>query len=114
MTQLIASYELAIGCESTATLSLLPGHAPGSFCLEKSMQTTISIQPVLVNRERVQEMLGGISRTTFYRKRKQWEESGTPFPQEVEEIHPPKGGALFRYVEVIQFCKDKGLLAAQA
>ncbi|MFS6859018.1 hypothetical protein [Citrobacter freundii] len=40
------------------------------------MQTTISIQPVLVNRERVQEMLGGISRTTFYRKRKQWEESG--------------------------------------
>ncbi|WP_263597683.1 hypothetical protein [Citrobacter freundii] len=44
------------------------------------MQTTISIQPVLVNRERVQEMLGGISRTTFYRKRKQWEESGTPFP----------------------------------
>lgn len=114
MTQLIASYELAIGCESTATLSLLPGHAPGSFCLEKSMQTTISIQQVLVNRERVQEMLGGISRTTFYRKRKQWEESGTPFPQEVEEIHPPKGGALFRYVEVIQFCKDKGLLAAQA
>ena len=70
------------------------------------MQTTISIQPVLVNRERVQEMLGGISRTTFYRKRKQWEESGTPFP--------PKGGALFRYVEVIQFCKDKGLLAAHA
>lgn len=31
MTQLIASYELAIGCESTATLSLLPGPAPGSF-----------------------------------------------------------------------------------
>lgn len=88
--------------------------AGASFFLEKSMQTTISIQPVLVNRERVQEMLGGISRTTFYRKRKQWEESGTPFPQEVEEIHPPKGGALFRYVEVIQFCKDKGLLSAHA
>lgn len=31
MTQLIASYELAIGCESTATLSLLPGPAPGFF-----------------------------------------------------------------------------------
>lgn len=31
MTQLIASYELAIGCESTAPLSLLPGPAPGFF-----------------------------------------------------------------------------------
>lgn len=31
MTQLIASYELAIGCESTATSSLLPGPAPGFF-----------------------------------------------------------------------------------
>ncbi|EPK0224165.1 MULTISPECIES: hypothetical protein [Enterobacter] len=31
MTQLIASYELAIGCESTATSSLLPGQAPGFF-----------------------------------------------------------------------------------
>lgn len=30
MTQLIASYELAIGCESTAPLSLLPG-TPGFF-----------------------------------------------------------------------------------
>lgn len=40
----------------------------------------INIQPVLINRERVQEMLGGISRTTFYRKRKQWEQTGTPFP----------------------------------
>lgn len=31
MTQLIASYDLAIGCESTAPLSLLPGPAPGLF-----------------------------------------------------------------------------------
>lgn len=31
MTQLIASYELAIGCESTATSSLLPGPASGFF-----------------------------------------------------------------------------------
>ncbi len=30
MTQLIASYELAIGCESAAPLSLLPG-TPGFF-----------------------------------------------------------------------------------
>ncbi|ECZ3135431.1 helix-turn-helix domain-containing protein [Salmonella enterica] len=75
------------------------------------MQPLINIQPVLINRERVQEMLGGISRTTFYRKRKQWEQTGTPFPKEVTELHPPKGGALFRYVEFIQFCKDKGLIA---
>ncbi|MDW2593241.1 helix-turn-helix domain-containing protein [Citrobacter braakii] len=90
-------------------------HLPGSpgFFLPGEKHANNN-QPVLVNRERVQEMLGGISRTTFYRKRKQWEQSGTPFPQEVEEIHPPKGGALFRYVEVIQFCKDKGLLAAHA
>lgn len=35
MTQLIASYELAIGCESTAQLSpILPGPAPGALFLE--------------------------------------------------------------------------------
>lgn len=32
MTQLIASYELAIGCESTATLfPHFPGHSAGFF-----------------------------------------------------------------------------------
>ena len=31
MTQLIASYELAIGCESTATSSLLPSAVRASF-----------------------------------------------------------------------------------
>lgn len=37
MTQLIASYELAIGCESTAPLSpILPGHAPGILFLENT------------------------------------------------------------------------------
>ena len=71
---------------------------------------TITIQPVLVNREQVQKMLCGISRTTFYRKRKDWEKLGTPFPSEVTEICAPKGGALYRYAEVIQFCIDKGLL----
>lgn len=74
------------------------------------MQKMTSIQPILVNRESIQQMLGGISRTTFYRRRKEWELSGTPFPKEVAELHPPKGGALFRYIEVIQFCKTKGLL----
>ncbi len=34
MTQLIASYELAIGCECTATLSpIFPDIVPGFFCL---------------------------------------------------------------------------------
>lgn len=42
MAQLIASYELAIGCESTAPLSLLPGPAPGPFCPEKIMKYTTS------------------------------------------------------------------------
>lgn len=31
MTQLIASYELAIGCECTATLSLLPSSVRAFF-----------------------------------------------------------------------------------
>lgn len=30
----------------------------------------IQASPVLINRENVQKMLGGISRTTFYRRRK--------------------------------------------
>lgn len=72
----------------------------------------ISIQPVLINREQVQTMLGGISRTTFYRKRKKWQNEGTPFPSEVTEINAPKGGALFRYAEVIQFCVSIGLLSS--
>lgn len=43
MTQLIASYELAIGCGCTATLSpICPAIAPGSFCLEKNMKHTTS------------------------------------------------------------------------
>lgn len=40
--------------------------------------TNITIQPAIINRETVQAMLGGISRTTFWRKRRDWEQSGTP------------------------------------
>lgn len=36
MTQLTASYELAVGCESTAPLSLSPGLAPGILFLENT------------------------------------------------------------------------------
>jgi len=35
MTQLIASYELAIGCESPLS-PISPAIVPGSFCLENS------------------------------------------------------------------------------
>lgn len=43
MTQLIASYELAIGCECTATLSPhLPSSVRAFFFLEKSMILVIS------------------------------------------------------------------------
>ena len=61
MTQLIASYELAIGCESTATLSLLPGPAPGSFCLETPMSDTS-----LIPEKEVMNKLGVSSRQTIW------------------------------------------------
>ena len=56
------------------------------------------------------EMLGGISRTTFYRLRKKWENAGTPFPSPVTEIGTPKGGALYRYEEVMGFFRKMKLL----
>ena len=46
--------------------------------------TNITIQPAIINRETVQAMLGGISRTTFWRKRRYWEQNGTlslPLPR---------------------------------
>lgn len=46
--------------------------------------TNITIQPAIINRETVQAMLGGISRTTFWRKRRDWEQSGTP------SLHQPQ------------------------
>jgi hypothetical protein len=55
-------------------------------------------------------LLGGISRTTFYRLRKKWENAGTPFPSPVTEIGTPKGGALYRYEEVMGFFRKMKLL----
>lgn len=55
-------------------------------------------------------MLGGISRTTFYRLRKKWENAGTPFPIPVTEVGAPKGGALYRYEEVIIFFRKISVL----
>ncbi|TBM25059.1 helix-turn-helix domain-containing protein [Hafnia alvei] len=73
----------------------------------------IQARPVLINRENVQKMLGGISRTTFYRRRKEWTRDGRPFPSEVQGVSVPKGGTLYRYDEVIQFCQSMGISAAQ-
>lgn len=69
-----------------------------------------NLVPVLITRTEIQKMLGGISRTTFWRLRKKWKEAGTPFPDEVRDISPPKGGALYRYAEVVGFFKAKGYL----
>ncbi|AJJ05981.1 helix-turn-helix domain-containing protein [Yersinia pseudotuberculosis] len=72
----------------------------------------IDVPPVLINRTAIQQMLGGISRTTFYQRRKTWEQQETPFPPEVKELSAPKGGALFRYQDVIKFCHDMGLISS--
>lgn len=68
------------------------------------------IELVLITRTEVQKMLGGISRTTFYRMRQQWQLQGTPFPEPVLDIMPPKGGSLYRYAEVMAFFKARGYL----
>ena len=68
------------------------------------------VEPVLITRSDIQRMLGGISRTTFYRMRKRWLLQGTPFPEPVDGLMPPKGGALYRYVEVMAFFNLRGYL----
>ena len=55
------------------------------------------LDPVLITRADIQNMLGGISRTTFYRMRQRWKREGTPFPEPVNDIMPPKGGTLYRH-----------------
>ncbi|MEG0280928.1 MAG: helix-turn-helix domain-containing protein [Morganella sp. (in: enterobacteria)] len=62
----------------------------------------------LICRSKIQGMLGGISRTTFYRKRKEWGEQGTPFPEPASDYAPIHGGALYKYSEVMAFFKSKG------
>ncbi|MEY1636226.1 helix-turn-helix domain-containing protein [Morganella morganii] len=62
----------------------------------------------LICRSKIQSMLGGISRTTFWRKRQEWDAQGTPFPKPDENYAPIRGGALYRYSEVMDFFKSKG------
>lgn len=73
----------------------------------------VKVTPVLINREGVQQLLGGISRTTFYNKRKEWAQRNTPFPAEVAELNPAKGGSIYRYDEVIRFCHQMGFISPE-
>jgi hypothetical protein len=73
-------------------------------------KTTIPLQPVLVTRSSVQQMLGGMSRTTFWRRRKQWAEQGKPFPEPAPGTNPISGGEQYRYSDVMRFCRDHGFV----
>ncbi|WP_213993813.1 hypothetical protein [Sodalis sp. dw_96] len=76
-------------------------------------KVNVHIQPVVINRETIQAMLGGISRTTFWRKRQKWAAAGTPFPDPAPDTNPAKGGEQYRYSDVIKFCKRQGLIDEQ-
>lgn len=67
-----------------------------------------NIPKFLICRSKTQGMLGGISRTTFWRKRQEWIAQGTPFPEPDSNYAPINGGALYKYNEVIEFFKSKG------
>lgn len=78
--------------------------------MQQSQATTIAITPVIINRETVQQMLGGISRTTFWRKRQQWKQAGTPFPNRAPGTNPGRGGEQYRYCDVMRFLATQGLV----
>lgn len=64
--------------------------------------------PALIRRCDIEQMLGGIGRTTFYRRRLEWAAQGTPFPESLKWM--AKGGALWRRHEVISFLVARGLM----
>jgi len=68
------------------------------------------LQPILVTRENVQQLLGGISRTTFWRRKKKWAQEGKPFPLPAPGTTPINGGEQYRYSDVIRFCRDHGFI----
>ncbi|EAB7491325.1 hypothetical protein EZW87_02795 [Salmonella enterica subsp. enterica serovar Muenchen] len=74
------------------------------------ISTQMAIPPVIINRETVQQMLGGISRTTFYRKRIQWDAAGTPFPPKAPGTNAGRGGEQYRYCDVMRFMEAQGLV----
>ncbi len=71
---------------------------------------TVIFQPVLITRENVQQQLGGISRTTFWRRKKQWEKEGKPFPAPAPGTNPINGGEQYRYCDVMRFFRDHGFI----
>ncbi|EKN3597731.1 hypothetical protein [Yersinia enterocolitica] len=70
----------------------------------------VKVEPILVTRVVVQNLLGGISRTTFWRKKKEWSEKGTPFPNPAPGTNPINGGDQYRYTDVMNFFKSQGLV----
>lgn len=67
--------------------------------------------PALIRRCDIEQMLGGIARTTFYRRRQEWAAQGTPFPKPLNWM--AKGGTLWRRHEVIAFLVERGLMLAE-
>ncbi|HGV0987626.1 TPA: helix-turn-helix domain-containing protein [Escherichia coli] len=73
------------------------------------MDKTVTI---LINREQVQKMLGGLSKSSFFKLVRKWKDAGTPFPDPVEGMPALKhGGFLYRYQDVMKFFKSIGLLS---
>lgn len=67
---------------------------------------------ILINREQVQKMLGGLSKSSFFKLVRKWKDAGTPFPDPVEGMPALKhGGFLYRYQDVMKFFKSIGLLS---
>ncbi|EJD5602812.1 helix-turn-helix domain-containing protein [Escherichia coli] len=67
---------------------------------------------ILLNREQVQKMLGGLSKSSFFKLVRKWKDAGTPFPDPVEGMPALKhGGFLYRYQDVMKFFKSIGLLS---
>lgn len=71
---------------------------------------TLNLTPVLITREKVQQLLGGMSRTTFWRRKKVWEKEGKPFPTPAPGTSPISGGEQYRYSDVIRFFRDHGFI----
>ncbi len=72
--------------------------------------TGTGLTPALVTREMVRNMLGGMSKTTFWRRMNKWEKAGTPFPPPAPGTNPIYGGEQYRYCDVMQFFKSQGFI----
>lgn len=54
------------------------------------------IGTILINREQVQKMLGGLSKSAFFKLVKKWKDAGTPFPEPVKGMPALKRGDVLR------------------